>query len=586
MNKDSTIHNKTKSNINETPHKSHHRKKKENTYFYSASKKTNQRRSSLLIQTIPNLTEDKSKNRNIKRNSLYKEPYKNPRNQINTIFKEKEEEAKKKVENLKRSIQIKILCKERNKLKKMLVLTRDTASLRLLSQKILRLNNKIARLIGINEGMYPYPERKKKKIRLKDKNDQDSDDEYNEYGIEEYKFDYPLLKKIRRINNYLKIGDIIHDAKIIDIHTVISAIRDKPSFIFQRDEENLLFNSSTNYTNDKRKMGTSTVFSKSFHPVGFTKKSYIENAKNKVLSNSNFNDILYQLDDKNKRKNLTLSSSPKNKFKGKYLDLSPYNINDSSQKNTATNSAKSRPKSSRVTFTLNSNKEKNTFCLTETNYHTHSNSINNSRFYTNNNSLIDDKNVCFKKKVNEILNDTNIIKESLCRNYIDIGKPKKKKADLLLKLANKLAKPQLIPKKKKKEDLSQEEEYIIKLKTIPKSCKDEFRNCFKEILYQDRILNKPDPGDIDILEEKMKYLKEQQKIKEEAYQTMYLLKEHIFTGKEDDEVFKEEKVFDSYGNITGLEWLIKKKYIMDDKKKLTGAFNPKEKQDLKINYPA
>ena len=212
MNKDSTIHNKTKSNINETPHKSHHRKKKENTYFYSASKKTNQRRSSLLIQTIPNLTEDKSKNRNIKRNSLYKEPYKNPRNQINTIFKEKEEEAKKKVENLKRSIQIKILCKERNKLKKMLVLTRDTASLRLLSQKILRLNNKIARLIGINEGMYPYPERKKKKIRLKDKNDQDSDDEYNEYGIEEYKFDYPLLKKIRRINNYLKIGDIIHDA--------------------------------------------------------------------------------------------------------------------------------------------------------------------------------------------------------------------------------------------------------------------------------------------------------------------------------------------------------------------------------------
>ena len=88
MNKDSKIHNKTKSNINETPHKSHHRKKKENTYFYSASKKTNQRRSSLLIQTIPNLTEDKSKNRNIKRNSLYKEPYKNPRNQINTIFKD------------------------------------------------------------------------------------------------------------------------------------------------------------------------------------------------------------------------------------------------------------------------------------------------------------------------------------------------------------------------------------------------------------------------------------------------------------------------------------------------------------------
>ena len=160
MNKDSKKHNKTESNLNETPHKSHHHKKKEHLYFYSTSKKKNLRRASLLIQTTPNLKEEK-KIHNIKRNSLYKEPYKNPRNQINNIFKEKEDEAKKKVENMKRSIQIKVLCKERTKLRKILVLTRDTAALRLLSQKILRLNNKIARLIGINEGMYPYPEKKK-----------------------------------------------------------------------------------------------------------------------------------------------------------------------------------------------------------------------------------------------------------------------------------------------------------------------------------------------------------------------------------------------------------------------------------------
>ena len=585
MNKDlKKQHNKTHSNINETPNKTHKHKKKKDSFFYSTSKKTNLRRSSLLIIPNPNLTEEKSKR--TKRNSLYKEPYKNPRNQINNIFKEKEEKAIKKVENIKRSVQIKILCKERTKLKKMLVLTRDTASLRLLSQKILRLNNKISRLIGINEGMYPTPEKKKKKIRLKNNKNEDSDEEYKEYGIEEYKFDNPLLKKIRRINNYLKIGEIIHEGKIIDIHTVVSAIRDKPSFMFQRDEENLLFNPSTDYSNNKRKMGISTIFSKSFHPVGFTKKSFLENEKKESLSNSNFNDILYQLDEKNKNKNLTMSSSPKNKFKGKYLELSPNDNYNLSQKNTATNSAKSRPKSSRVTFSFNKNKERNTFCLTETNYHTNSNSINNSRFNTINNNSIDDKNINVKNKINEILNDTNIIKESLNNNYIENNKPKKKKVDLLLKLANKLAKPKLIPKPKKKKDISQEEEYIIKLKTIPKSCKEEFRSCFKEIIYQDRILNKPDPNDIDILEKKMKYLREQQKIKEEAYQTMYLLKENIFTGKEDDEVFKEEKVFDSYGNITGLEWLIKKKYVMDDKKKLTGAFNPKEKQDLKINYPA
>ncbi len=47
---------------------------------------------------------------------------------------------------------------------------------------------------------------------------------------------------------------------------------------------------------------------------------------------------------------------------------------------------------------------------------------------------------------------------------------------------------------------------------------------------------------------------------------MYLLKENILTGKEDDEVFKEEKIFDNYGNITGLEWLVKKKYILVEQK--------------------
>ena len=30
---------------------------------------------------------------------------------------------------------------------------------------------------------------------------------------------------------------------------------------------------------------------------------------------------------------------------------------------------------------------------------------------------------------------------------------------------------------------------------------------------------------------------------------MYLLKENILTGKEDDEVFKEEIIFDNYGKL-------------------------------------
>ena len=122
-----------------------------------------------------------------------------------------------------------------------------------------------------------------------------------------------------------------------------------------------------------------------------------------------------------------MSSSPKNKFKGKYLELSPNDNYNLSQKNTATNSAKSRPKSSRVTFSFNKNKERNTFCLTETNYHTNSNSINNSRFNTINNNSIDDKNINVKNKINEILNNTNIKKKNKNNNYIENNKKKKKK---------------------------------------------------------------------------------------------------------------------------------------------------------------
>ena len=48
---------------------------------------------------------------------------------------------------------------------------------------------------------------------------------------------------------------------------------------------------------------------------------------------------------------------------------------------------------------------------------------------------------------------------------------------------------------------------------------------------------------------------------------MYLLKENILTGKEYDEVFKKKK-FLIIMEILRLEWLVKKKYILDDQKKL------------------
>ena len=62
-------------------------------------------------------------------------------------------------------------------------------------------------------------------------------------------------------------------------------------------------------------------------------------------------------------------------------------------------------------------------------------------------------------------------------------------------------------------------------------------------------------------------------------------KENFFTGKEDQQVFKEEMVFDNYGNINSLEWLIKKHHVLDNSSKFIGAYNPKEKLNLCIHYP-
>ena len=64
-------------------------------------------------------------------------------------------------------MEINILSKERAKLKKLLILTTDIFSLRILSQKIMKLNNRINKLFNINEGLLNEPEEKIKKIKKK-----------------------------------------------------------------------------------------------------------------------------------------------------------------------------------------------------------------------------------------------------------------------------------------------------------------------------------------------------------------------------------------------------------------------------------
>ncbi len=453
-----------------------------------------------------------------------------------------------------------------------------------------------------------YLNQKKKKGKKKKTNKKLSFDSSDSYSVDENEVK-PIYNKIKKINNYLKINQIYHDGKIIDIHTVISAIRDKPNFVFQRENYNNLFIPSTN-VNNKRQYN-STIFNKSFKPVGFTKKSLFKE-KEQLNLKTNFEELYYNLEDSNKKKSniftddnnsntiTTMNNSHRNNSKNQLRLFSSSNRTSSTL-----NSFSSRLKKgiiyNPISRKKNRNKINNTFSLTEstiTNSNMKYNTISNNNYinnYTLNNTkteinISNEENV--NSKIKQIINDGKIIKESL-ENKIEKEynrKLKKKNDEILLKLANKVYKEDKKEEKnnKKKEEnhycLSTEDEFVRKLTKIPKSCKEPFRQCFKEILYEDRILNKNLNGNDEYFE-KMKYLNEQKKIQLEAFRTMYLLKENILTGKEDDEVFKEEKIFDNYGNITGLEWLVKKKYILDDQKKLVGAFNPLEKENLYINYP-
>ena len=504
---------------------------------------------------------------------------KNFNSNIHNIFFENENKAEIKVLNNRRKLEITYLCKERARLQKVLSLTKDITSLRLISQRITNLNKKLLKLIKIKENTDSKSEKPKIKVKKILKNNfTDSEKENSEYSENEYKSDIPLLKKIKKVNNYLKINDIIQIGKVIDLHTNIVTIKDKPSYIYQREKEPSLFNPSIDLSNEKRKLGITTIFNRSFRPIGFTHKSYLENEKKDILQNT-FDDIFYNIEEKSKRRNSSISASIKKSNEK----------NDISQRKTATCSARSKQKKPKVNLVLG-NKQKKKLNLSD---YINNDDLNNStskiniNTLNNNNSKLDlsdnRSNSFIKSKINQILNDSYIIKDSIEQKIQKEEKPKKKNDNILLKLANKI-KPKTSIIKKNKKIISQENEYAKRLKLIPKSCKEEYRECFKKILYEDRILNHPQKKDVNIINEKMQFLKELKNIKEEAQKTMFILRENILTGREDKDVFKEEKIYGNYGNITGLEYLIRKKTVLYNKKKINGAYNPKDKP-LVINYP-
>ena len=484
----------------------------------------------------------------------------NPRFNILKQFEEREKEAQIQLLIKKRNLEIQNLVKERRKLRKILVMSRETYELRILSSKILHINMRINRLLKLNDALLIYPEEYENQIikpKLKKHKSYDLDD-----------IDFSSMKgDLKKINNYLKVNKIKNDGRIIDIATVIESIVDKPSYYFQREKENKLFTPSTEFCGGKRKLGKTTMYLKSFKPNGFTSRNTNRNNDDGIYSNT-FEDLFYEIEDKNKKKDSKTINIINSSTNYKTMDNESNKSNTfrvSSMRPTTCESVSNNNKSNFYKFTSSLKKKKN-------------NSIRIKNHTQN-----------IKENIYKLLNDTKVIKESINDTIREENKEIKKDSErVLLKLAEKLLKKKkkrLEPKKLTTEGETLEEQYIDKLEKIPNTVKGEFRDCFKTILFQDRILNKPEPYNENPYDEKLKILKEQKKIQRETIHTMYILKENIFTGKEDEQVFKDEMVFDNYGNMSSLEWLIKKHHILDDSTKFIGAYNPKEKMNLCINYP-
>ena len=482
---------------------------------------------------------------------------KNPSASLLKQIEDKEREDEIRLLIKKRNYEIQNLAKERRKLKKIAVMTRETYSLRILSTKIMHINNRINKLIKLNDSLIVYPDEYEKQTNKKKKKRNFS------YDFDSNDINFPLSMKgdFKKINNNLKINRIKQYGKIIDLSTVIESIIDKPSFYFQREKENKLFTPSTEYCGNKRKLGKTTIYLKSFKPKGFTSRNINLNNNNNAQYCNTFEDLFYEIEENNKRNDTNIYKTINSFSNNKTNDTEKNYFRISSVRPTTCESDNDCKKSNFNKFNCSLKKQ----------------SIKNSTSQNLN------------SKVNKVLNDTKVIKESINNAIREDDKEKNKKDNerVLLKLANKLLKKQnkLSQRKYINKKQTLEEQYIDKLKAIPNIVKEEFRDCFKKILFQNRILNKSEPNKENIYEQRIKYLKEQKKIQRETLENMYILKENIFTGKEDQQVFKEEMVFDNYGNINSLEWLIKKHHVLDNSSKFVGAYNPKEKLNLCIHYP-
>lgn len=178
-----------------------------------------------------------------------------------------------------------------------------------------------------------------------------------------------------------------------------------------------------------------------------------------------------------------------------------------------------------------------------------------------------------KQIIQRILNDCNIIDKYIKNKEegIDHSFHKNDKEEILLRLADRLKKNKIkklkigIKGKKTRVILEDEKAFEKKLEKIPRVAKQFFRDVYKQILFEKRILNKAEKKNIiDAIEEKQTKKKFYSEIKKEVKEKMILTKANLITDKDDKVLLDEQrKLFDFYGSLDGLEWLIMKKHIMN-----------------------
>ena len=173
--------------------------------------------------------------------------------------------------------------------------------------------------------------------------------------------------------------------------------------------------------------------------------------------------------------------------------------------------------------------------------------------------------------MNRIINDGFVIDKYIKSNRLNLRKDEKKKnkEEILLKLEQRIKlrnnkKLKIKKDKKKEKKLTDEELFQTRLVKMPRFAKKFFREIYKKILFENRVLNKIEVYNIDNAMEKLNLKKKLMKeTKKDTTHRMRLAKDNLITEKDDKALINEQKKqFDFYGNLDGLEWLLMKKNII------------------------